>query len=119
MRMAGGVLQCFRAGRTMSDLLLLNGLWRTATTYLWHKVRSLPQWSCYYEPLHEGLAAYTPSIADLWRRYATWTILRHPALESGYFDEFPLRASGPAYPGITPTLPMSGSCWMRPRNTHC
>ena len=67
--------------------VFLHGMWRSGSTYVWSRFRTLPQACCYYEPLHHGLARLTH--ARIRRDGAVEREgLRHPALEGGYFDEF-------------------------------
>ena len=68
-------------------VLLINGIWRAGTTYIWSKVRENLDWRCYYEPLHEVLSVYHPSRNDDNLRDEVWKMMRHPAMTQGYFDE--------------------------------
>lgn len=71
-------------GRRRAVFLYSAG-WRTAGTYLWARLRSLPGVTGFYEPLHEDLAGLTPAgIAE--RRADAWES-GHPEM-APYFAEF-------------------------------
>jgi hypothetical protein len=65
--------------------IFLHSGWRTGSTYLWAKFRSLPTTYCYFEPLSEDLAALTPLILDA---FVPWPGARHPKLSAPYLEEF-------------------------------
>lgn len=85
-------------------VLLINGIWRAGTTYVWSKVRENPDWKCYYEPLHEVLSVYHPSRNDDNLREESWKMMRHPSMSLGYFHEYQLAESGLGVPLYSDSL---------------
>jgi hypothetical protein len=69
--------------------VFVHAWWRTASTWLWAKLRAQPGLRCYYEPLNERLAYWT---APLLRAYrpdpATVRRSKHPPMERPYFAEY-------------------------------
>jgi hypothetical protein len=69
--------------------IFVHGLFRSASTYFFHKFRSIESFCCYEEPFNESLAALNHS----WRHYRLLASpnapgLRHPRLDRPYFYEF-------------------------------
>ncbi len=62
-------------------------MWRSGSTYLWSRFRSLDDTYCFYEPLHHGLAKLTEKRIS---RDTPEQIIanRHPSLAQPYFSEF-------------------------------
>ena len=86
------------------NILFINGLWRSSTTYFWNKVRQNSNWRCYYEPLHEMLAVLEPSMNDEMKRIEVWKMLRHPVTPEGYYHEYPISTSGRGVPHFSDSL---------------
>jgi len=61
----------------MSNLIIINGFFRSGTTFLWRVIRDSSDYVCFYEPLHPNLEQFVtdkPSIhmthgAELWNEY--------------------------------------------------
>jgi hypothetical protein len=82
--------------------VLLHGLWRSGTTYLWSRFRANPQTCCYYEPLHEGLHRLTSERIGRADAQAV-AGARHPELSQPYFAEFaPLIRNRRGVGGLSP-----------------
>ena len=67
--------------------VFLHGLWRSGSTYVWSRFRAAEGATCYYEPLHDGLARLTHARVQ---RDTPDSIQgnHHPALARPYFAEF-------------------------------
>ena len=72
--------------------IFIHGLWRTASTYFWHKLRSVPDVLCYYEPLHENLVLPPERI---FASRPSSSKMRHPKMDGHYFDGFPFSGNRP------------------------
>ena len=72
--------------------IFLHGLWRTASTYFWHKLRSVSDMLCYYEPFHENLSLPPERI---FASRPSSSKMRHPEMDGHYFDGFPFSDNKP------------------------
>jgi hypothetical protein len=71
---------------TGSAAVFLQTGFRTGGTWLWSRFRANTETLCFCEPLNEALEQITPAmIADLKPENSN---LRHPTLETPYFEEF-------------------------------
>ena len=75
-------------------MIWINALWRTGSTYVWHKYRQTGRCHCYLEPLHEAMLDLDP----LGHRAAFLAgeprLLRHPDLLEPCFAEYPVGPRG-------------------------
>jgi hypothetical protein len=60
--------------------------WRCSSTYVWSRLRALPEVKAYYEPWHEQLSWLNPEVIA--RETPTFSGLRHPGEASPYLAEF-------------------------------
>jgi len=82
--------------------VFLHSNWRSSSTYVWAKFRSLPDATCYFEPLNEQLAMATQRDVDA---FVPWAFANHPDLDHPYFEEYrPLLAEGGGVPGFPADL---------------
>ena len=67
--------------------IFLHGMWRSGSTFIWSRFRTLSSTCCFYEPLHHGLARLT---AAKIQRDTPEVIAgnKHPQLSAPYFAEF-------------------------------
>lgn len=65
--------------------VFLHSSWRSASTYVWAKFRSLPDTRCYYQPLHEQLATMTPAAVG---SFPFRPIAHHPERAAPCFEEY-------------------------------
>jgi len=74
--------------------IFVHAWWRSASTYVWSKLRRVEHLRCYYEPLHERVARLQE--ADLQQPETTFSrALRHPPSGDHYFAEYgPLLRAG-------------------------
>lgn len=77
--------------------LLLHSMFRAGSTYLFSKLRALPRYYCYYEPLHHELVRLRRDNIELWGydRQST-NYMKHPELGAPHFQEY-LRAFRDGY----------------------
>ena len=66
--------------------IFIHSLWRSGSTYIWNRLRALPEVCAYYEPFHEALGVATreelaPLSPEGWNS-------RHPRLDKGYYAEY-------------------------------
>jgi len=66
--------------------IFLHGGFRTGTTWLWSRFRTLPGTCAFYEPFNELLQSLTPEMLSLLTP-AGWHSA-HPALDAPYYDEY-------------------------------
>jgi hypothetical protein len=71
-----------------------NAIWRSASTYIWHKFRQMEGYRCYLEPLHEELLHLNPARQEERFRAGPTALLRHPPLSKQGFDEYPVLPGG-------------------------
>jgi len=69
--------------------VFVHAWWRSASTWLWAKLRDLPGLRCYYEPLHERFAVLTAETLRA-QRVDPARLRRggHPVLNRPYFAEY-------------------------------
>lgn len=71
------------------SVLFLHSLWRSGSTYLFEVFRRVPErYFAFQEPLHEtmlGAVDDRESLRGMLPEATVW--MRHPALESGYYEE--------------------------------
>jgi hypothetical protein len=80
--------------------VFVHAMWRTGSTYFFHKLRKDCQFCTFYEPLNEGLLHLTEQKRKDGHS-ETARLLRHDFLDRHYFDEYPLESSG----GVQGLLP--------------
>jgi hypothetical protein len=74
--------------------VFLHGMWRTGSTYFWHKFRKLENTRAFLEPLHECLLNLTEQqLRDVLPLEITAS-MRHPSIDQYYFEEYTFRADG-------------------------
>lgn len=69
--------------------VFVHALWRTGSTYFFHKLRQDCRFCTYYEPLNEGLLHLTEQERNGGHR-ETARLLRHDFLDRHYFEEYSL-----------------------------
>eukprot|EP01037_Dinobryon_pediforme_P019694 gene19694-20158_t len=76
-----------------SGPVFVHAWWRSASTYVWAKLRQDNELCCYYEPLHESIAKLTPATIRQAPNIKARELLRHPEVDRDYFAEYadPLR----------------------------
>ena len=73
--------------------IFIHGMWRAATTYIWHKFRTQDKYRAFLEPLHECLLEPESALRDMLPTSITGR-LRHPTIDRYYFDEYAFQPSG-------------------------
>jgi hypothetical protein len=68
--------------------IFVHAWWRSSSTYVWSKLRRDPSLRCYYEPLHERLAALDRATIEGPAEVGISRLLRHPIPEKNYFAEY-------------------------------
>ncbi len=69
-------------------------MWRTGSTYVWHKYRQTGLCHCYLEPLHEEMLVLDPARNRARFLAGEPSLLRHPDLSEPCFAEYPVRPGG-------------------------
>jgi hypothetical protein len=69
--------------------VFIHSLFRTGSTYVWHKFRRNEKYRCYYEPLHQDLVSLNTNRPDLWE-YGTNVTgqMRFPSLDRSLTHEY-------------------------------
>ncbi len=71
--------------------IFIHSLFRTGSTYIWHKFRENERYHCYYEPLHPNLLSISPEHPVAWAYDEQSTNrMRHPPLEKPHSLEYQL-----------------------------
>jgi len=74
--------------------LFVHGMWRTGSTYFWHKFRANPENRAYMEPLHEYLCDMSEQALRDFLPTSITGLMRHPKVDRFYFDEYAFQAAG-------------------------
>lgn len=76
--------------------LFIHSLFRTGSTYLWSRLRELPDTYCFYEPFHPHLLLLDSRQSDPWGTSPAGTQgIHHPPLDHGRLEEYrPLLTPG-------------------------
>lgn len=74
--------------------LFVHGMWRTGSTYFWHKFRLQQTNRAFLEPLHECLFQMPEQELRDSLPIGITGVLRHPKTDRFYFEEYGFRAEG-------------------------
>lgn len=75
-------------------MIWINAIWRTGSTYIWHKYRQTGLCHCYLEPFHELMLDLDPVQHRAAFLAGEPRLLRHPELSEPCFAEYPVRPQG-------------------------
>lgn len=78
--------------------VFLHSLWRSASTYVWSRFRTLDGVVAYYEPFHEMLGVAGPD--ELAAQSPDGWAGHHPKLDRGYYAEYLPLVAGRGVPGF-------------------
>jgi hypothetical protein len=68
--------------------IFVHAWWRSGSTYIWSKLRENKSCRCYYEPLHERIAALNLAAVKAFPDITFSQALRHPVPKKHYFTEY-------------------------------
>jgi len=65
------------------NVVMMHSLFRSGSTYIFHKVRRARDWTAYYEPFHEDLALFRPEEIARFRERHSGQSFRHAGPKDG------------------------------------
>jgi len=67
--------------------IFIHSLFRTGSTYIWHKFRLNPKYHCYYEPFHQVLTGIDLENLEMALTH-DYELVNHPPIQQYYLHEY-------------------------------